>query len=638
MDILKENLELLNVGDKPNYILDDLNENIVIEKALNNIDTMKITRNERTVYVHSTYYPVEMSNLFVDNFLEEVELNHTNLIVLFGLGLGYELNHLKRCLGKEGKEATILVFEPEKSVVDNYIKNNLILNDDKIKVKVVFGKNILDKNQYMTEIIYNFENVKILKLQAYFDLYIEEYLKVFNNIKDLMVVGNIDRNTRLSNAEGWSEKEVTSLKYFFETSNIGFLKELLKDKPAVLVSAGPSLNKNIHLLKEVKNKYFIIAVYTAYRPLQKAGIEPDLIVSVDINQALYDEHKNGIDVPGAFSIFSNDSVKDKNKHKYNNLIKVKSDYAKYYFPEKFKDRLLISDNSCGTVASVALDILVQNGANPIIFMGQDLGYTDDGKTHVDGSFYDENLEIVDSKTKEFFTEAKEGYNKDEIYVKGNFADKIKTDMMMYSFIQWFNIYIGNIKKEQGTTFINATEGGAYIEGTEVMTFKDVIEKYEAAEGISSIFSGNLKNHPFFVNKEEKREMFDHIVSLYNDINTIVEITEKAEKASIELSELFKNADFPKQSKVKKIVKILDEEDAKLKELKDKFVMLQTAYFKCSYVLNNYKYDERLNETQIALKKDVYFHKELNNVVKTMKSYFEKLIDELKELYKFDEVR
>ena len=54
------------------------------------------------------------------------------------------------------------------------------------------------------------------------------------------------------------------------------------DIPAIVVSAGPSLNKNIVELRKAKNKAFIVAVDTAVKPLVKAGIIPDLYVVVDV--------------------------------------------------------------------------------------------------------------------------------------------------------------------------------------------------------------------------------------------------------------------------------------------------------------------------------------------------------------------
>ena len=54
-----------------------------------------------------------------------------------------------------------------------------------------------------------------------------------------------------------------------------------RDMPAIVVAAGPSLNKNIDELKRAKGKAFIIAVDTAIKPLLKKGIIPDMFAIVD---------------------------------------------------------------------------------------------------------------------------------------------------------------------------------------------------------------------------------------------------------------------------------------------------------------------------------------------------------------------
>lgn len=51
--------------------------------------------------------------------------------------------------------------------------------------------------------------------------------------------------------------------------------------PAIVVSAGPSLNNNIMELKKAVGKAFIIAVDTAVKPLVKAGIIPDMFAMLD---------------------------------------------------------------------------------------------------------------------------------------------------------------------------------------------------------------------------------------------------------------------------------------------------------------------------------------------------------------------
>ena len=54
-----------------------------------------------------------------------------------------------------------------------------------------------------------------------------------------------------------------------------------REMPAIIVSAGPSLNENIEELKKAKNKAFIIAVDTAMKPLLRNGIIPDMYAIID---------------------------------------------------------------------------------------------------------------------------------------------------------------------------------------------------------------------------------------------------------------------------------------------------------------------------------------------------------------------
>ncbi|HME41749.1 MAG TPA: 6-hydroxymethylpterin diphosphokinase MptE-like protein, partial [Syntrophorhabdales bacterium] len=59
------------------------------------------------------------------------------------------------------------------------------------------------------------------------------------------------------------------------------LKDMFKGRPAVVVGAGPSLEKNLHLLRKVKSRAVVIAVDAALPTLLPAGILPDLLVAID---------------------------------------------------------------------------------------------------------------------------------------------------------------------------------------------------------------------------------------------------------------------------------------------------------------------------------------------------------------------
>lgn len=642
MNILEKNLEFLKEQFGVDYIFDDISKDIIIEKAQNNEDTMKIIRNDKENYVHSTYYPKEMGKIFVDNFLKETDLRMTKVIILYGLGLGYELNYLKEKLEELDKKIHILVLEPNKSIFDLYIKTNSIfpVSDENITVKFIVDEKNLEKGSYAGYIHGGFENMHILKLQSYAEIYKENYLEILKLIQESVMGGVLSRNTLLRFTNDWSKLKIKNMKYNFETPNVEEIKKLINGKPTIVVAAGPSLNNNIQILKNAKNKFFIICVYTAYRPLQKAGIEPDLILSVDSNQQLYDEHQEGYDVPAGFSVFANTELIERNKNNFNNIFIFENDYAKEYFPENLFDKVPIMTSYSGTVASVALNIATEWGANPVILVGQDLGYPEGDKTHVDGSYFDKNLTLKNEKARNFI-EKGDGYASNQgvgkRIVKGNYTENFVTDSVLYSYLLWFKAYIPKMSNEKGITYINATEGGAFIDGTEIMTLKEAIEKYECEKGISEKFREVLKTQPLFKSYEDKRNYYDFICSLYNSLCEISEITEKAKEASVELDKLYKHTNFPKQSSLNKIVKILDEEDAKLRKRKEKFFLLEEAFFQVNYFLENFRVDDTLNEKQKILAVDVVFHRELDKLVQELKENFENLLKEINEKYAFDKM-
>ena len=52
----------------------------------------------------------------------------------------------------------------------------------------------------------------------------------------------------------------------------------VEEIPAILVSAGPSLDKNISELKKAQGKAFIVVVDAALRTVLRAGVRPDLTI------------------------------------------------------------------------------------------------------------------------------------------------------------------------------------------------------------------------------------------------------------------------------------------------------------------------------------------------------------------------
>jgi hypothetical protein len=113
--------------------------------------------------------------------------------------------------------------------------------------------------------------------------------------------------------------------------------------------------------------------------------------------------------------------------------------------------------SSGNMAFKIADYL---GCDPIILIGQDLCFAEDGETtHVDGAQGGENQAMY--------------HNSKMIELKGNTKDKVKTSVIWHEFLQSFEVDVS----ESSSKCINCSENGAYIKGTEYMPFEEVIQKY-----------------------------------------------------------------------------------------------------------------------------------------------------------------
>lgn len=231
-------------------------------------------------------------------------------------------------------------------------------------------------------------------------------------------------------------------------------KNMCANKPVIIVNSGPSLNKNIAVLKEIYDKgtAIIIASGSANVPCANNGIIPHFLTSVDPQQNTHQEFGDTINKKSTLVL---DIMTDYNM--------VKIHEGKYCFFCTGYDKTILNDvqdvvnlldkievNCTVTTASFSLAKYI--GCDPIIFVGQDMIYYDKA-THADGLSY-----------------AKNSYGVSFRDVSGNL---VTSSIGLKDVFDWLAITVPNTKQ----TVINATEGGAGIIGAEHMTLREVSELY-----------------------------------------------------------------------------------------------------------------------------------------------------------------
>jgi hypothetical protein len=418
-------------------------------------------------YIHSPYDPEREAQQLADRIEESPEEGNFDIFMGFGLGYG-----VIAALEKLPKTDRVLIFEPHwdlfylalchNDMTPIFSRDNTTISCDQSMQGVMFHYlNLFE--------LAGFKGVRFLgatgfealphadKFKELAERIRYEMTAVGGNVQTLMVMGEMQQMNIILNFP-----EVLDNPPFVH------LIDKFRDRPAIIVSAGPSLEKNMHLLKDMYDRALIIAVDTSVKPLLAAGIKPHVVVTGDPQEANY-RHLKGVDLPDVWLIAEPQSP-------VNSL----RDWTGPKFICTFHDNLMRwIDRVMGTrgrvlvwgsVAVMAYDVAVKVGANPIVFIGQDLSFPG-GKTYTKGTFFE--------------TEDKMEMTVDELKAKGSvliemediYGEKVMTNRQMYAYFNFFKTRFED-PEVIGRRIINATEGGILkTSRVRVMPLAEVMEKY-----------------------------------------------------------------------------------------------------------------------------------------------------------------
>ncbi|EAO7077798.1 motility associated factor glycosyltransferase family protein [Campylobacter coli] len=259
-------------------------------------------------------------------------------------------------------------------------------------------------------------------------------------------------------------------------------KELLSKRKgisdtAIIVSTGPSLTKQLPLLKKYASKATIFCADSSYPILAKHGIKPDYVCMLERTEltAEFFNHDFGefdkdivFVCAGVVHPKAIEYLKGRNR-KY--LIMPRYLYFPIYIKLKYFDFLY----NTPSVAHMSYFLSVLLNHKNIIFIGQDLAYAENGNSHPDD--YQNSANYESQMYEHILTEAYGG------------KKEIKTHEFWIFFKQ---ILEAMIIKYHITTY-NCTEGGARIKGAiekpflwacEKLLYKDLNKPFEKLEPLS----------------------------------------------------------------------------------------------------------------------------------------------------------
>ncbi|EEO7770330.1 motility associated factor glycosyltransferase family protein, partial [Campylobacter coli] len=227
---------------------------------------------------------------------------------------------------------------------------------------------------------------------------------------------------------------------------------------AIVVSAGPSLTKQLPLLKACQDKAVIFCADGALSMLEKEGIVPDYVTNLDFTDLAMKffqnkENKTSLNI---LSCATHPNVAHSLKAENCMIVlRNKALYQRFNFND-------FGYIDTGThVSHFSYTLALALGFKNIIMIGQDLAFDEEGNSHSKGFDFGEKFsgeENIDKLKIPAYA------GKGEVLTHITWNDyRIKLEYLFAC-------------NEQKAKFYNATEGGARINFTEELSFKECCEK------------------------------------------------------------------------------------------------------------------------------------------------------------------
>ena len=387
-----------------------------------------------------------------------------NLAVFLGMGLMYNVMAYKHLFNKKGMALIIIEKDPEVlAVIMESVDIEHIIADPEAYFLIDMGfeemHTIFYKILMKGTNKFHCKALQVIEEAGAFAVDKEYYLQSLKTLTSatrevVLFFGNDPQDSLIG-----IEHTFLNINKIIDNPGVKDLQGAFKGRPGIVVATGPSLDKNINLLKGLEDKAVICAADASMAPMQHHGLKPHLVTSlerVEATSRLFESIEDETFKDVFFAACPVIHPKTYENYKGETIVTYR-DFATFKWLDIEKGII----NTGPSAGNMAFNLLVHMGCDPIILIGQDLAYGEGEATHAEGSTYGKVNTHVRKNTPEI------------INIPGNYTETVQTNKTWLSFLKYYENDIYNA----GRTVINATEGGAKIHGTQLMTFKDAVDKY-----------------------------------------------------------------------------------------------------------------------------------------------------------------
>ncbi len=463
MDIFSNNLNTIKSIDSNLYILlinTKPNENLEIFVGKDSADINFLDKkNNRFLFCDNGI------NFTINKINEFNKLSLYPYLYFFGIGNGI---FYKMLLTNQNIKQLIII-EPNIEILFSVL--NLVDFKDELKSKrlvLLYSKHLtleilspfLHQNRHalMHSKLYNLHI-----FNEYYDLFINEANRINKLFIEIIEHGVVSIGNDSKDAIIGIKQHIENLPLMLKLpSLINLIKNAKNTNTAIIVSTGPSLNKQLKTLKKIAPYVSIFCIDASFPILSKNDIKPDVVLSLERvkeSAKFYKEtplkYFDGV-IFEATSIVHKDLINEiQNKGGNLQISQRPFGYTSYFgFDEYGYIGIGMS------AANMAYELIVHCGFQNCILIGQDLAFGNDGASHSKGAVYGEREITKNQDSKVMLPK----------YGGNGFVESTKVWKLFWTF------FVKDIHDTKDRIkVINSTEGGAHIPGTIELSFQEAIK-------------------------------------------------------------------------------------------------------------------------------------------------------------------
>ncbi len=465
----------------------------------------------------------------IADILNTVKENFDGTLIMTGMGLGYCPTAL--CMHRDHMRH-LIIFEPEPGIFIQALKVmdlSQLLSDPRVILSLGHDPALPEVMAPATKAL-QLEIIQHVKHNPSFALDHEKYDALYKKINNYTSSANIEGNTFMIMGSDFFTNRLKHIGSIHHNYVFDDLSGMYKDMPAIIVSAGPSLDENIHILKQALGKAVILAVDSALPSLVAKDIMPGYVTTIDPLELIYEKVATVSRKVHDVSLICMSWVSCKMAKLF------PADKVFWCFGAKPVEKWMADIAGCKTLTAGATSVAHLNllaaiwmGCSPIVFLGQDLSFSH-SKSHSSDTTLPTRDLINDVLKNE----------KDIIWLDGVNGEKVPSNRGFDAHRRYFETMI---EKEKGY-YINATARGCHIRGTEVMPLQEVIDRFctKKIDMVSDVTPPDKKKR-----EELRAHIIENLKKVIKKCSQIKKMLKETKHLLTDLKKMLQKAKNPRES-------------------------------------------------------------------------------------------